>query len=246
MKQIKNHFTSNVPGNCFQRIAKFRSFVWLFILFIFLSSCNVYLQSSGGTTGSQPPPWAPGYENVSMVRYYYFPDIECYYDVWNREFAYLEDGSWMFGATLPPSYSWFDLNTAFVVLLDYNVFEPWRYFDYYVSHYPRYYYRSIYKDRYEDVRNPPGGFNENSRTVVNRNPEESIERNREELKRNETVNQEKDRERVEREVNTRQEFPERKVEPTRPAQRMEYTGKDIGHPVRVQQHMTEPRESRRK
>jgi len=180
-----------------------------------------------------------------MIRYYYFPDIECYYDIWNREFIYPEDGSWMFGATLPPSYSWFDLNTAFIVLLDYNVFEPWRYFNYYVSHYPRYYYRSIYKDRYEDAINPPRGFNENSGSIVNRNKEESIERNREEINRNETVNQARDRDQREHEVSTGHENPERRVQPTRPAQPMEYHGRDVGRPVKVQPNMSRPRESRR-
>ncbi len=35
------------------------------------------------------PDWAPAYGDVNLVRYYYFPDIECYYDVWNQDFVYL-------------------------------------------------------------------------------------------------------------------------------------------------------------
>lgn len=158
------------------------------------------------------PFWAPAYEHVDRVRYYYLPDIECYYDVWNQEFAYLEDGNWMFAASLPPLYSWYDFNNPFVVVLDWNVHEPWMHHHFYLAHYPRYYYRTVYRND----THPLCGFNENVRTVVyNRNTEvkQIIEPRREPVSREENVIA------------------------TRPSQRMEYYGPSIGRPVKVEKNM---------
>jgi len=170
------------------------------------------------------PQWAPRYENVEQVQYYYLPDIECYYDVLNREFVYLEDGNWIFRNTLPPAYSWFDLNNAFIVVLNSNVHQPWMHFHYYVAHYPRYYYRSLYRDHenYRSLR----GFNENARSpFFNQRAENS---------RNEI------RPGDERQRNA----PERKVEQGHQAQPMNYYGRPIGQPVKVQRNMMKPKEER--
>jgi hypothetical protein len=205
---------------------------------MFMNGCAVYVQRPGEGVNIAPPAWAPYYENINSVRYYYFPDIECYYDVWNREFVYLEDGNWMFGATLPPIYSWLDLNTAFIVLLDNNVFEPWMHFHYYVSHYPRYYYRSIYRDNDRDINRTIRGFNENGRISLYNNPRSVTNaENRRTIINNDTRNIEINRNENRRELNLNREYPERRVEPTRPPQRMEYHGKDIGRPVGVQRNM---------
>jgi hypothetical protein len=245
MNTTKNQFAGNVPEIFCQRIKITLAFVWAFILFLCINSCTVYVQKSGESTSITPPGWAPYYENVDRVRYYYFPDIECYYDVWNQDFVYLEDGNWMFGATLPPSYSWFDLNTAFIVLLDYDVFEPWRHFHYYVSHYPRYYYRTIYKDRYADISHPMRGFNENERVTVYNNNRVTTLENKPTIIRNEEKNEVNNRNVIRQEPKLKSDFPERRVEPTRPSQRMEYYGRDIGRPVKVQSNMTKSKGFRR-
>jgi hypothetical protein len=129
------------------------------------------------TPPPQPPPppaWAPPYDDVSEVHYYYLPDYEVYYDVWNREYIYLEDGNWVFSYYMPPAYANYDLNNAFVVVLDYQVREPWRQHQLYASHYPRYYYRTVYynsttANNATIVNNNGGsvrGFNENARRVI--------------------------------------------------------------------------------
>lgn len=179
------------------------------------------------------PSWAPYYENAGMVRYYYFPDIECYYDVRHREFIYLEDGQWMFGNSLPPVYAWFDLNNCFIVALNSRVFEPWRHFHYYVAHYPRFYYRSYYRDIYMDRSRPLRGFNENERSVVYNRPSEN--RNNSFNDRNGSFNGRENRSQNE----GRQGYPERRVAPTHPSQPMKYYGKPVGRPVKVQRSMKE-------
>ena len=238
MKISKNQIAGNVNEISHHGIRITMTFVLTFILIMFMNGCAVYVQRPGEGVNIAPPAWAPYYENINSVRYYYFPDIECYYDVWNREFVYLEDGNWMFGATLPPIYSWLDLNTAFIVLLDNNVFEPWMHFHYYVSHYPRYYYRSIYRDNDKDINRTIRGFNENGRISLYNNPRSVTNaENRRTIINNDTRNIEINRNENRRELNLNREYPERRVEPTRPPQRMEYHGKDIGRPVGVQRNM---------
>ena len=161
------------------------------------------------------------YDNVNQVQYYYLPDIECYYDVWNHEFAYMEDGNWMFAPQLPPSYSWYDFNNAYVVVLDARVHQPWMHYHYYVAHYPRYYYRTTYRAGYNDANHPIRGFNENARGVVYRNDgmNHAVEPRREPVSKE-------------------------RVQNSRPPQRMEYYGKTVGSPVKVEKQMRRPAEEK--
>ena len=158
------------------------------------------------------PVWAPAY--YSGVRYYYIPDIETFYDLTNQDFVYLDDGQWQFSDGLPPMYSGFDLYNAYVVALDLNVFQPWMHFHLYVSNYPRYYYRNLYNKT--DIANIRG-FNENQRKPFYWTPEA------------------KTRLTEARKTNA----PVQKTRTTRPAQNINYYGKNIGQPVKVRSQMRE-------
>lgn len=107
------------------------------------------------------PVWAPDY--YYGTRYYYFPDIETYYDLATQNFVYLYNGQWLFVPTLPAVYSAFNLRNAFIVIVNRNVYNPWMHHHYYNSHYPRYYYIDYY-----DFSNIPyvRGYNENGRRAV--------------------------------------------------------------------------------
>jgi len=106
------------------------------------------------------PAWAPPY--YEGARYYYLPDIECYYDLSTGEFIYLMDGEWRYSREIPAIYADFDLADCFTIILNNTVFRPWLHHQYYVSHYPRYYYRDYY-----DHNNIPWvrGFNENRKSA---------------------------------------------------------------------------------
>lgn len=161
------------------------------------------------------PPWAPPYN--TGVRYYYLPDLEVYYDLSGQDFVYLDDGQWMFSALLPPLYANYDLYNAFVIALDYNVYQPWMHHNFYVSHYPRFYYRSLYKG---DDRNDIRGFDENSK--------KSIYWNASERARVASVRPAKPV------MNKQEPHPQ-----TRPPQPTNYNGRDIGRPVPVSSGMRE-------
>ncbi len=122
------------------------------------------------------PPWAPLYENESQIHYYYFPDIGVYYDVWRQQFIYNDNGAWYFTPVLPASYDWYDLNTAYVVVINYQTVNPWMQHSVYVSNYPPYYYRNnttiINNNTYVNgggPGGPPRGYNENAKTVMYKN-----------------------------------------------------------------------------
>ena len=208
------------------------------IAFIFFMCCNsfkTFAQKVSVNVNIELPAWAPYYENVQQVRYYYLPDIESYYDVRNREFIFMDDGEWMFGRTLPPAYRWFNLNNCFIVALDARVVMPWRHFHYYVAHYPRYYYRTIYKDRYWDHNYPLRGFDENDRHEVynHRNDRENYEVYRKNNSRDASYNRNENRS----DNYSRDDYPDRRVDPTQPPEPVIYYGKKVGHPVKVQKNM---------
>lgn len=107
------------------------------------------------------PKWAPEY--YESIRYYYLPDIECYYDLTMGQFIYLRNGRWYNSNSFPSFYYDFNLDNCFVVILNSNVYKPWLHHQYYLTHYPRYYYRDYYDySGFPYVR----GFNENLRSAI--------------------------------------------------------------------------------
>jgi hypothetical protein len=85
------------------------------------------------------------------------------------------------------------------------------------------------------------GFNENGKTSIYNNPRSVANpENKTTIINHDTRNIEINRNENRRDLNLNREYPERRVEPTRPPQRMEYHGKDIGRPVSVQRNMMRP------
>ncbi|MHC1776534.1 MAG: hypothetical protein AB9834_14110 [Lentimicrobium sp.] len=71
-----------------------------------------------------PPLWGPvGYNNV---QYYYLPDVESYYDVYNSRFIYYEGGNWVHRKYLPLRYRRYNLYDGYkVVMSDYRGTAPY-------------------------------------------------------------------------------------------------------------------------
>lgn len=236
-------------------VFRVKSPLWiLLVVLLFCGSCAPTVgQNIGVSVHFDLPAWAPYYSNQNLVRYYYLPDIECYYDIMNREFIFLEDGQWVFSRVLPPAYAWFDLNTCFVVALNRSVDRPWRHFHYYLAHYPRYYYRSVFRDRYLDRSRHMRGFDENERSIVY-NRREDMDNHpvvrKDEYRRYEYNRNEDNHRQEERRGEVRREQQERKAAPGNQAEPMKYYGREVGRPVKVQRYMkkaSEPaaRESRK-
>ena len=137
-----------------------KQFGFLILLAASLQGCYVYQPAPVVRRDVEPPQWAPAYQNPSQVQYYYMPDIETYYDVWNHQYVYMANGNWIMTPGLPPMYESYDLYGGHVVILDYHVHEPWRHHDLYSSHYPRYYHQSGYDN---DQGEHYSGFDENTK-----------------------------------------------------------------------------------
>lgn len=140
---------------------------WVVVAVVLLSmtsfnGCNTYRQGTyGSQTSYENPQWAPSY--YGGTRYYYLPDIESYYDIYTREFIFLNHAQWIYSPYLPTIYPDFNLNNSFIVVVNSNMYQPWMHHQYYISHFPRYYYRDYYdRSNFAFVR----GFNENSRSAI--------------------------------------------------------------------------------
>ena len=202
----------------------------LFVLFsIFLWSCTTtsVAQRAEVSININLPSWAPYYDNADQVNYYYLPDIECYYDVRSREFIYMEDGEWMFGRSLPPIYAWFDLNNSFIV----RVKRPCRRALEALPLLRGTLSAVLLPDRLQGPlhgphNHPLRGFNENARDVVynHRSEREDNSFNRRDDSRREENNRFENRPNNE----VKRNFPERRVEPTHPAEPMKYYGREVG------------------
>ncbi len=188
------------------------------MMLVGISSCSSSYPATNEIQYSNPS-WAPPY--YTGVRYYYLPDIQSYYDLSYQDFVYMDNGQWVFSSSLPPMYSYYNLNTGFCVALNSNVYEPWLHHQNYTYHYPRYYYRSEYQDnKYYGAR----GFNENiNKPVFTR---DGSQRQNISPKPNENFNQNN---------------ADRKQTTTRPPQNPNYSGKNIGQPVKVTPNMRQPK-----
>ncbi len=80
------------------------------------------------------PAWGPvGYD---YARYYYFPDIDCYYDIEASLFYYMNGRHWVSARYLPMNYHRYDLYRIYKVVL--NDYQPWRYYNNHRRTYARY------------------------------------------------------------------------------------------------------------
>jgi hypothetical protein len=114
-----------------------KNFIVVFALLISIASFNNKVEAQNISvsinTGHQPA-WGPvGYDYAG---YYYFPDIDCYYDVNMSLFYYFDRGRWISARYLPYAYRHYDLYRLYKMVL--NVRNPWRYHDNHYRDYARY------------------------------------------------------------------------------------------------------------
>ncbi|OGU26062.1 MAG: hypothetical protein A2X66_06045 [Ignavibacteria bacterium GWA2_54_16] len=71
------------------------------------------------------PVWGPtGYDHA---QYYYIPEIDAYYSVYERQYIYRDGSSWIYGTSLPSRYSSYDPYRSYKVVI--NEDKPYRYND---------------------------------------------------------------------------------------------------------------------
>lgn len=101
--------------------------LYIVILALFFAKLTNAQISVNINVGS-PPQWGPvGYPDV---RYYYLPDVECYYDIQTAMFIYYYGGGWIHRGYLPSYCKNYDLYNGYkVVMTDYHGNSPYVHFD---------------------------------------------------------------------------------------------------------------------
>ena len=69
------------------------------------------------------------YEVVEPVAYYYYPEIEAYFDINSSVYIYYTSNGWMRSRYLPSYCSHYDVRRGYRVALDYHGNRPYRYFE---------------------------------------------------------------------------------------------------------------------
>jgi len=141
-------------------------------LMVLFGSCSTtYYVPDDRPVVYEQPVWAPGFNDPGMIHYYYFPDLGMYYDVPNRNYVYMDNGSWYYTPQPPSIYSSYDFNNAYVVALSYNVQQPWIQHSVYATQYPPYYYNTSYPSNNASSAESATirGFNENDKKPLYRN-----------------------------------------------------------------------------
>ena len=60
------------------------------------------------------------------VRYYYFPNLEAYFDTCNSEYIFKKDGEWVTDKYIPASYRGYSLyNKTYIILEGYTEDKPY-------------------------------------------------------------------------------------------------------------------------
>ncbi len=137
--------------------------------FTYLAEAQVGL-SFNINIGIQPA-WGPtGYDHVD---YYYFPDIDAYYNVPKKQYIYLNSNHWVFANSLPYKYSGFDPYRRYKVVI--NRPTPYKDGDMYRNKYAGFsggrgpHQESIRDSKDEKYKNHPGNNGNNGHKGKNEN-----------------------------------------------------------------------------
>ena len=103
-------------------------FIYLIVIFIFISSCGpILVQRRPG-----PPSHAKAYGHQKKYVYYYYPDLEIYWDSDSKTYIVLKEGTWVISDTRPViltrSYSY--------VVIEADEPKPWLKHSYYKKKHP--------------------------------------------------------------------------------------------------------------
>lgn len=73
----------------------------------------------------QTPGWGPAVR--SNAQYYYIPEIDAYYDLYDRSYVYFDGLNWLRSYQLPVVYQGYDPYQFHPVVIDYIGAQPWGY-----------------------------------------------------------------------------------------------------------------------
>jgi hypothetical protein len=79
----------------------------------------------------------PTETKTTEIRYYYFPNLEAYFDLQDKVYLFKEDGEWVEAEELPKNFGGYSLyNKVRVTITDYDGDEPYLMIDAHKKKYP--------------------------------------------------------------------------------------------------------------
>jgi len=76
-------------------------------------------------------------ETNCVLRYYYFPNLEAYYDTQKNVYTYIDNGQWITAGELPTGYRGYSLyNKVNVIINDYDDEDPTQFLAQHKKKYP--------------------------------------------------------------------------------------------------------------
>jgi hypothetical protein len=92
----------------------------VFLLMLLFTCSLSSAQASNNEQSSLPT------AKKTEIRYYYFPNLEAYFDLQEKVYLYKEDGEWVEAEELPANYGGYSLyNKVRVSIEDYDGDEPY-------------------------------------------------------------------------------------------------------------------------
>ncbi len=91
------------------------------VILIFIFTCNL-----SNAQMSKDGQYSLANEKSTDFRYFYFPNIEAYFDTQEKVYLYKDSGEWLEAEELPKNYGGYSLyNKARVAITDYKGEEPY-------------------------------------------------------------------------------------------------------------------------
>ncbi len=87
------------------------------------ADAQLSLQINIGGVFSATVSTAPTVPVVAASDYYYYNDINCYYDVANNQYIYPENGAWYYSSVAPVMFSNYDFRNSRRTVMDRKSFE---------------------------------------------------------------------------------------------------------------------------
>ncbi|WP_130734142.1 hypothetical protein [Flavobacterium sp. J27] len=111
----------------------------LFFIFasLFALQSNAQVSVSVSINANANRAYAPEYRHVHTARcnhyeaveYYYYPEIEAYFDINSSVYIYYTSNGWVRSKTLPRYCNQYDVRRGYRVALDYHGHKPYTYFN---------------------------------------------------------------------------------------------------------------------
>lgn len=146
---------------------------FLVIVISLFVTCASHTQAAITSNIGSPPQWGPtGYSNF---RYYYLPDVECYYDIQSAKFIYHNGFSWVHKSDLPFKYRNYDLYSGYkVVMTGYQGNRPYSKFYKYTVKYAKGYQGLVQnnigkKPAEKNFISQVNGYNRSNQKIHNNN-----------------------------------------------------------------------------